>query len=447
MTSDAGVVSGKPSKSFFVEMITRDLGITDCILDLIDNSIDHAVTTTDVNVMSVLSNGARPRLQRFYVSLKLSTAGFVIEDNCGGISIEDARTRVFRFGDSEGRKTAAGLSVYGIGMKRAFFKLGNVIRVRSATTADAFIVDINVNRWKEQGDDDWDFRFAEYGPLARRHDRYPPRTTRITISKLHKEVGGRFDEPTFLKALREKIAWTYGLFLSAGLDISVNGTRVSPDLPTIGGYSEKLRPARYGFKTGPVDVLIIAGVTPRDDKRAHGWYVFCNGRMILQADKSRTTGWGDNLPQWHSKYQHFAGYVYFHSNEVRALPWTTTKQNVVAESPVYQAALAQMQIQSRPILSFFNKLYPVDIPEEDVAEREILSKARNITLSDLPKKDSVFRVAPPAPRAPGSDTVRIQYSKPRKFLERIKQHLGRSRMSAGAIGSHTFDYYIKQELD
>src|SRR5262245_19792638 len=132
------IVSGKPSKSFFIEMITRDLGITDCILDLIDNSIDHAVTTNHVNVMTLLLDGQRPKLRRFYVAIRMSSDGFSIEDNCGGIAIEDAKTRVFRFGDPQMRAKEAGLSVYGIGMKRAFFKLGEIIRVQSATDTERF---------------------------------------------------------------------------------------------------------------------------------------------------------------------------------------------------------------------------------------------------------------------------------------------------------------------
>lgn len=215
-------VSGKPSKVFFIDMITRDLGLTDCILDLVDNSIDHAVTTSQVDVMAFLVNGQRPKLQRLYVSIKISPNSFTIEDNCGGISIDDARTRVFRFGDPQGRRAHAGLSVYGIGMKRAFFKLGNVIRMQSATDAEWFVVDINVKAWKSRGDDDWDFAFTEHGSLVARRKAHPPRTTKITITNLHTEIASRLADPSFAKQLRQRIASTYSLFLSsAGLGPSV----------------------------------------------------------------------------------------------------------------------------------------------------------------------------------------------------------------------------------
>ena len=328
-------------------------------------------------------------------------------------------------------------------MKRAFFKLGNIIRVQSATAAEGFRVDINVKKWKDLGDKNWDFRFADHGPLRQR--RYPPRTTKINVAQLHEAVVSRVNEPTFMKSLRERIASTYGLFLSAGLGITVNGVAVKPDLPSIGGYGEKLAAARRRFRTDSIDTLIIAGVTSRDDRRPHGWYVFCNGRMVLQADRSRVTGWGENLPQWHSKYQHFAGYVYFHSSDVRNLPWTTTKQNVVAESAVYQSALGEMQVQARPVLNFLNNLYPDDLVEDQVEERQLLSRARSISLTDLPRKETPFTGAV-APRAREDDAVTIVYKKPKKLVNRVRQQLGYTRLSAGAVGSHTFDYYVKQEL-
>ncbi|WP_072395132.1 hypothetical protein [Hyphomicrobium sp. CS1GBMeth3] len=35
-------VDANPTKAFFVRMITRDIALEDCVLDLIDNSIDGA---------------------------------------------------------------------------------------------------------------------------------------------------------------------------------------------------------------------------------------------------------------------------------------------------------------------------------------------------------------------------------------------------------------------
>ncbi len=63
------------------------------------------------------------------------------------------------------------------------------------------------------------------------------------------------------------------------------------------------------------------------------------------------------IPQWHTKYGHFVGYICFRSDDVDALPWTTTKQGVVFESGVYQAALREMELRARPVIDFLNGLY------------------------------------------------------------------------------------------
>src|SRR5207249_8638321 len=50
-----------------------------------------------------------------------------------GIPIDEARESVFRFGSTSKETGTLGLSVFGIGMKRAFFKLGRMIAMRSRT--------------------------------------------------------------------------------------------------------------------------------------------------------------------------------------------------------------------------------------------------------------------------------------------------------------------------
>ena len=83
--------------------------------------------------------------------------------------------------------------------------------------------------------------------------------------------------------------------------------------------------------------------------------MFCNGRLILEADKSRTTGWGDGNPQYHNQYARFRGYVFFDSDHAGLLPWTTTKSNVDADSPIFRAVRLEMLYMMRPIIDFLNK--------------------------------------------------------------------------------------------
>lgn len=81
-------------------MFTRDLSLEDCVLDLIDNSIDGLVRTRGIDIAGSLLNGGvkstRPNagsLPRIEVSY--SDKEFKIEDTCGGIDRKDALNDVF----------------------------------------------------------------------------------------------------------------------------------------------------------------------------------------------------------------------------------------------------------------------------------------------------------------------------------------------------------------
>jgi len=46
-----------PRKHFFFEMFTRDISLEDCILDLIDNSIDGLIRTRSIEIGNSLLAG------------------------------------------------------------------------------------------------------------------------------------------------------------------------------------------------------------------------------------------------------------------------------------------------------------------------------------------------------------------------------------------------------
>src|ERR1051326_1089403 len=107
-------------------MFTRDIALEDCILDLVDNSVDALLRTRDVNIeQEVLAPGIGskiPKRERAHIRVDYSDRRFQIADNCGGIAFEDAQNEVFCFG--HGRQAPKGrLGVYGIGLKRAIFRL------------------------------------------------------------------------------------------------------------------------------------------------------------------------------------------------------------------------------------------------------------------------------------------------------------------------------------
>jgi hypothetical protein len=81
-------------------------------------------------------------MQQFQATLDLRSDGFVIEDNCGGIPLSTARDYAFRFGREVGDRRDSDIitiGMYGIGMKRAIFKLGRSARVTSKSGEDSLV--------------------------------------------------------------------------------------------------------------------------------------------------------------------------------------------------------------------------------------------------------------------------------------------------------------------
>jgi hypothetical protein len=422
-------------------MLTRDIGVTECILDLVDNSVDKAVECQKPDVMAYLiSRATRPKVAG-RIAIAFTGSRFTIKDDVGGISVREAREEVFRLGYPEANGSRYGLSVYGIGMKRAFFKLGKRIIVESRTSKEAFRVDIDIDEWLRDTRS-WDFKFSWIRPVAETQRRATG-GTEIVIERLRPEISSRFTQVSFLSTLKTRLASTYALFLKAGLSIRVNGQEVHPNVPVIG--ADTFDPVRQSFRYGDVDILIIAGLTPATDRIPRGWYVFCNGRMVVEADRTVLTGWGDIFPQFHSKYNRFIGYVYFHSRDVDKLPWTTTKQGVDRDSPVYRAALREMQVHARPIIAFLNRLYPTDVSAEDATlERQVITDATLTTVDKLRKANTTFAISGARQRV--RKDISIQYKRPRELVEKLKRHLGKTAWSASRLGEYTFDTVVSQEL-
>lgn len=435
------LIDASPSKEFFISMITRDITVVDSILDLVDNAVDKIIERTSINVMAKVLEGSKVNsLKGSRISVEVSESTFEITDNSGGISVTEARESAFRFGNPSERGASRGLSVYGIGMKRAFFKLGNHISMESRTPEDFFRVEIPVQAWERE--DHWDFRFAAHGKNV---DPSSVTGTRIRITELHGEVANQFAELSFRQRLCDRIAITYSLFLKAGLLIEVNGRRLNPTLPVFA--TDLITPARRRFELDGVDILVLAGVTPRTDRTQRGWYAFCNGRMVAEADKTALTGWGrGDYPQWHTKYGHFLGFVAFTSEDVRRLPWTTTKRGLVEDLAAYREAVREMQTQGRPVLDFLNRLYPGDVDADIMLQREVMGGSHSSAMDSLPKTDSAFRVKRLERIEEKDPIVNVQFRRKNSDLERIRKYFPKlANSGAGKIASYALDYFMNRE--
>ncbi|HXQ33999.1 MAG TPA: ATP-binding protein [Anaerolineales bacterium] len=439
------------TKSFVIDIITRDLNILDAILELVDNSFDRAVELYSIDVTKGLTEdyeySEETNLpETLTVKIDLSKNEFVIEDNCGGIEKSDLENEVFVFGNpKKDIDQYTGLSAFGIGMKRAFFKLGRMVDLRTRTEDDEAAINWDIDEWIKLGDDEdkWGVPFANVKDVQLNY-RYKMPGTIIRVKNLNKAVQTRFKQPEFFASLKKRLQTSYALFLKSGFKIILNEEELTYSIPVF-YTSDELNYTSKSIKEDDVDIKIILGITPPSDREPRGWYVYCNGRMVLEADKTENTGWGLVLPLFHPKWNHFFGLVSFTSSNVKALPWSSTKWGVERDSHVYLVALEEMRLQALPILNLLDRWKGGGDDEEGaIPLRELLRGGKETSIFASAKKEQIFEYRP---RKINPDVARISFSKDRKIVAKVKESLGDPKMSNSAVGELVFDYYVESEIN
>jgi len=439
-----------PRKRFFIEMFTRDIALEDCTLDLIDNSIDALFRTGKIKYSKDVASLLQARNMKSAIpeiNISYGDKTFIVEDNCGGIPLSLAKENVFNFGHDEKHKHYGTLGAYGIGLKRAIFKIGNLFSISSRTTKDGFEVCQSISKWVKNDSSFDDWRFEIKTIAAAKNDRQAG--TKVEINELYNEVLMRLSDGSFEANLRNLISTTYTLFLEKDLRIKVNGKVVKPySIPL--GESTLVTPSHFKKKYNKVNVQLLASLAERDratkDWKAEkaGWYVFCNGRMVVGCDKTGLTGWGTALlPSWHSKYRGFIGLAFFTSDDPLELPWTTTKRDINRESDIFQQARIEMQTTARPIVSFLNKMYPTE-EQGKREERRIAKSVKTADLSKLVKKKETHFMAKIS-EVKKTATKKISYEVNNEDLKSVKKALGHPKWKPNQVGEYTFNYFMKRE--
>ena len=435
MSSATQKAEGKPTKSLILDALTADIELADAIVDLIDNSVD--------GIQRVPTD--QRKWNDYVIDVKFDAKRFEIVDNCGGIDAATARDYAFRFGRPKGRSPEPGLlGIYGVGMKRAIFKMGDKFSVASSTAQSRFKIDQDLKTWRSD-DEDWTFPFAKFDE----HVTVPKDEigTEIVIKELFPEIAEEFKDPQFESNLLKKAAKAHRKRLAEGLRLNINNTPLQA-----AGFqllnSDQIRSAfwshKYNGKAEPVHVHLYAGVAESNPKEA-GWYVFCNGRMVVEADQTSRTVWGEtgdvSIPKIHNQFARFRGYAFFDCNDQQRLPWTSTKSGINASSPIYRAVRQKMVETTRPVITFLN-----DLDREKDAESQprhtAVRAAKTYALIELQGPNASFAYS--GARGIGTEIARISYQRPKDRVDRAKKELGVG--SNKEVGQETFDYWYRYEV-
>lgn len=427
--SDKQTVDASPTKGFFIFMITRDIYIRPAIVELIDNAIDGA--------KRVCPDG---NYEGKKVEILFDSEKFIIRDNCGGIGIETATKYAFKFGRPDERPDEGGqlfTGVFGIGMKRALFKLGRHFTVKSTTSIDSFTVDVDVDEWiKDQKN--WTF------PITVENKEGLECGTEIVVEKLNKESKLRFGTQTFENELISYIEKYRSVETEKGLEIYVNEKLITTAKESI-IENESIVPYKSIIEDKDGIIRIVAGITHYGKPQNAGWYIYCNGRLVLYADKTETTGWGNDYRSYHPSLAAFRGYVFFESSNLLALPWNTTKTGVDNLNRLYVLAREKMKEAAQQVFRAIDDAKKkMDVDSESFEELPFVKGAKEINmnysyLSSI-KTTSDFKIIQPEERP---RIARISFTKLAEDVEKVQKHIGAS--SRKELGEKLFQYYVEME--
>lgn len=452
-----------PAKRFFVEMLTRDIDLADAILDLLDNCVDGAIRTGSENT--------KLPYKGFYAHIELKSGSFQIVDNCGGIERKLAEEYAFRFGrrDKNRDDNLATVGVYGIGMKRAIFKLGTNCVIESKHGEDQFTVTIDKN-WIEE-DTNWELDLSDSAPNLNNSG------TTITIDQLHQPVQIAF-EPTkdgFIEDFNKIVQRHYSYIIEKGFEIKINSKSIEAstiqtliDSNALKSNTNGIQPYIYEANSGGVSVWLAMGLyekLPTDkeqedsengirNKESAGWTIICNDRVVVASDKSRTTGWGEaGVPAYHSQFTALAGVVIFSSNDAIKLPVTTTKRGIDQDSELFGQVKEVMREALKHFTNFTNK-WKGQTPERDAIQSQAASvDIRTATLAIPPEKWKEVRKGiggrrfiPILPEpAQEATSRRIQFSKPIEDIATLGDILlDNPKAKPADVGVASFDWALKK---
>lgn len=466
MSSEARLVHAAPTKRFFVSMLTRDIELKDAILDLLDNCVDgiqRQLRHADLGGKAYTG---------YWAKITATPNQFSIEDNCGGIPLKVAEESAFMLGRNAGTKPDEDLhtvGMYGIGMKRAIFKIGRdaVVFSNPKNEDSAFEVAISPS-WMES--DEWDLPLKLIGKPSGEFG------TKITIKELNDTISRSFDstQSSFLSELAISISQFYAIIMGKGFRVFLNDVEISPAslMVLYSGQENAVDPYVFTATVNDVSIEMAIGFKrplasqqeqdeeadqPRSSNEA-GWTVICNDRVVLYNDRSQLTGWGrGTVPRYHTQFIAIGGIVEFRSQNLYGLPLTTTKRGLNTDNEAYLTALDYMMEGLKKFTDFTNKWKGRESETNQVFRESkhvsFATASKNLLDSEkatsVRKIDGAKRVIPnlllPTDKNPNR---KIVYTKTIDQIEQLAHYFfdGTEDIQPSDVGSRSFDECLKKAL-
>jgi len=443
--------NASPTKEFFIDMLTRDIFLDRAILDLVDNSIDGA--RNDM-IRKKTKKKVNELFKGYKIEITLNQEEFIIKDNCGGFSKKAAGDYVFRIGkpNLQNDKEFQSIGRFGVGMKRALFKMGDDFWVESKHEKDHIIVKQNVTNWKTSIDDEdseskWSFEFSE---IQSKTNKLTPflneEGTLVKVTNLNQNVKRDFGINSFRNRLRDTIKRTYNYCIHKGLTILFNKKKLDAEPISLLYKKDQLEPYFQEYESDGVIIKIYAGIGEPDPSKA-GWYIFCNDRLMVEKDKTNLTGWegGDKffkdtgVQKFHNKVAMFRGLVFMYSNDASKLPMTTTKTGIDYNSAIYTEMRSKMVVTMKIVLAKIRKVSSSE-QRTEIAEQSDKVDVLKLKTNDLEEKFEFEIMEVLKPESSGKKMTKIEYHVETETYKIVKKALKVGTREK--VGKETFNYFV-----
>lgn len=441
MEENQNNINAFPVKDFFIEMLTKDIELKDAIIDLIDNSIDGALNI-------------RPDqdFKGLWVHITIDKDEFTIKDNCGGFSLDIAKDYAFRFGRPKDAVEIKGsIGRFGVGMKRALFKIGKSFQVESKHLEDHFEVNQDVDVWSENLDN-WNFQYSD---ITNESNDLNEDGTYINVKKITSDVSSDFSSNEFLNNLISEAEKALNFSLEKNIEIKINNKTLNKI-----GFSfyenDDLKPYYFNTEIDDVKIKIYAGLGETGFPDKAGWYIYCNNRLVVDADKTNVTGWeaknfidGANIRKFHHMFAMFRGVVFFESEHSNLLPLTTTKSGIDSSSQIYKETRKIMMGAMLQVHNFLKEIDKMKNPDEYRKRFEDDSqKVDIIKLYDKSYEDDrrfIFPTTHNEEYEEKSSYTTISFKKEKEKVNEAKKCSGAT--TNYQLGDMIFDYYYQLEVE
>lgn len=324
--------------------LTKDITPLEAIYDLVDNAIDAARER-------ILAAGSIRRdeyglpadYSAYRIRLRIGSGSISLSDNCMGMDERTLTEHAFVTGFVSSHKY--GIGGFGIGLKRALFRLGTRYALSTDTGKFSAVMRFDKNQLSQPNS----------AMKARRTASLGRTKTLLCINDLELGVSHEFRTRDKADSVVKNLSRRYGLFIRKGLRITVNGKRVPSFGPGIRQSGPVAAQSRSVLAERGVRIFIDSGMheayrlTSESDYNSattgaltdqYGWYLVCNDRIVKVASHEKDLGW---TAGWHQEYYGFIGWVRFVAENPEDLPWDTKKTIIDPNSGAFREVSGKLQ--------------------------------------------------------------------------------------------------------